>query len=159
MHYFFLATFCWMLCEGIFHYLMLVVVFISGQKAYLRQFFFLGWGLPVVIVAISFGLRFDDYGNYDYCFLTHHSGLIYAFVAPMIVILLANLMVLIIAMKIVISRVSANNEQLSVIKSGLRALGTLLPILGLTWGIGVFAVDSLSLPLAYLFTAFNSFQV
>jgi hypothetical protein len=44
MHYFFLATFCWMLCEGIFHYLMLVVVFISGQKAYLRQFFFLGWG-------------------------------------------------------------------------------------------------------------------
>ena len=34
-----------------------------------------------------------------------------------------------------------------------------LPILGLTWVVGVFAVDSLSVPLAYLFTIFNSLQV
>ena len=34
----------------------------------------------------------------------------------------------------------------------------LLPMLGLTWVVGVFAVDSLSVPL-YIFTIFNSLQV
>ena len=84
-----------MLCEGIFVYLMLVVVFDSG-KSYSRRFFALGWGkcseitcrvdvcvslcltaclhihrcnlfclgLPAVIVAVSFGVRFDEYGSY-----------------------------------------------------------------------------------------------
>jgi hypothetical protein len=33
-----------------------------------------------------------------------------------------------------------------------------MPLLGLTWAIGVFAVDSLSLPLAYTFTILNSLQ-
>jgi hypothetical protein len=30
--------------------------------------------------------------------------------------------------------------------------------MGLTWAVGVFAVDSLSLPLAYMFTILNSLQ-
>lgn len=38
-------------------------------------------------------------------------------------------------------------------------MGILLPVLGLTWSIGVFAVDTLSLPLAYAFTILNSLQV
>jgi hypothetical protein len=46
MHYFFLAVFCWMLCEGILIYLKLVVVFDSG-KSYSRRFFALGWGIAV----------------------------------------------------------------------------------------------------------------
>ena len=43
LHYFFLAGFCWMLCEGIMLYLMLVVVFSRLSK---KWWFFLiiGWG-------------------------------------------------------------------------------------------------------------------
>ena len=43
LHYFFLAAFCWMLCEGVMLYLMLVVVFSNFLK---RWWFFLilGWG-------------------------------------------------------------------------------------------------------------------
>jgi G protein-coupled receptor 133 len=40
----------------------------------------------------------------------------------------------------------------------LKATAVLLPILGLTWGIGVFAIDTLSLTLAYAFTILNSLQ-
>ena len=42
LHYFFLASFCWMLCEGVMLYLMLVVVFSTMAK---RWWFFLllGW--------------------------------------------------------------------------------------------------------------------
>ena len=44
-------------------------------------------------------------------------------------------------------------------RSGLRAAAVLMPILGLTWVVGVFAIDSLSVPLAYIFTILNSLQV
>jgi hypothetical protein len=157
MHYLFLAVFCWMLCEGILLYLMLIVVF-KSNKSYSKHFFCLGWGLPLVVVAISFGVRFDLYGDSDYCFLTQHSGLIYAFVGPMAAILLANFVIFVIVLKIAVSRTSDSEGQVAAAKSGLRAAAVLLPILGLTWIIGVFAIDSLSLTLAYIFTILNSLQ-
>ena len=48
LHYIFLAVFCWMLCEGIMLYLMLVVVFSKLSK---RWWFFLllGWGEVLVL--------------------------------------------------------------------------------------------------------------
>ena len=44
LQYFFLAAFCWMLCEGIMLYLKLVVVFSSLIKKW-WFFFMLGWGM------------------------------------------------------------------------------------------------------------------
>jgi latrophilin 3 len=43
LNYFFLAVFCWMLCESVMLYLLLVVVFSKLSK---RWWFFLllGWG-------------------------------------------------------------------------------------------------------------------
>jgi hypothetical protein len=43
LHYFFLAVFCWMLCEAYLLYLLLVVVFDSG-KTYANRYFAFGWG-------------------------------------------------------------------------------------------------------------------
>jgi hypothetical protein len=164
LHYLFLAVFCWMLCEGHLLYMLLVVVFDTGKRYYKGQFVF-GWGLPVVIVGVSFGLKREEYGAYDYCFLTHHDYLIYAFVGPMAVILLLNLVIFIKAMKVVMSNAASmtlnkklNKDRLLIARSGLKAMAIFLPVLGLTWGIGVFAVDTLSLPLAYAFTALNSLQ-
>jgi hypothetical protein len=158
MHYLFMAVFGWMLCEGILLYLMLIVVFDTG-KTYRYHFSALGWGLPLLIIGISFGIRHDDYGTYDYCFLTRDKGLIYAFVAPMAAILLANLVIFIIVLKTALSTIIRNKGKRIAVKSGLRVMAVILPVLGLTWAIGVFAIDTLSLPLAYLFTIFNSLQV
>ena len=47
LHYLFTAVFCWMLCEGIMLYLMLVVVFSELTKKW-WIFFLLGWGELVV---------------------------------------------------------------------------------------------------------------
>ena len=60
MHYFFLAAFSWMLCEAIMLYLLLVVVFsrlIHKWWIYL----ILGWGLPLIPVFVTFGIRYDQY--------------------------------------------------------------------------------------------------
>ena len=43
LHYFFLASFCWMLCEGVMLYLMLVVVFSKLSKKW-WFYLLLGWG-------------------------------------------------------------------------------------------------------------------
>lgn len=84
LHYLLLCVFCWMLAEGIMLYLLLVRVF--GNAAQKWNFLLaLGWGeftahliefvavrvilqssypgLPILIVAVSFGIRHDHYGN------------------------------------------------------------------------------------------------
>ena len=43
LHYLFTAAFCWMLCEGVMLYLMLVVVFSELAKKW-WIFLLLGWG-------------------------------------------------------------------------------------------------------------------
>jgi hypothetical protein len=85
-------------------------------------------------------------------------GLIYAFIGPMGAVILANLIVFIIALRLVISKTFADKGRTAAAKNGLRATAVLLPILGLTWAVGVFAIDSLSVTLAYIFAISNSLQ-
>ena len=61
LHYLLLVTFTWMLIEGVHIFIFLVVVFFS-PKVYI-VYYFLGWTIPVPIVALSLGLRFCDYGS------------------------------------------------------------------------------------------------
>ena len=83
LNYFFLAVFCWMLCESVMLYLLLVVVFSKLSK---RWWFFLllGWGKqtlhwcykthtlfklvgpPLLIFAITYGAFRDRYVRTDY---------------------------------------------------------------------------------------------
>ena len=48
LHYFFLAVFCWMLCEGIIILFMLLAVFYKGLFQEMYFFMFLGWGKYVL---------------------------------------------------------------------------------------------------------------
>jgi len=57
LQYLFLAAFCWMLCEGVMLYLMLVVVFSKLSKKW-WFFLLLGWGMYIrndqIIIAILY---------------------------------------------------------------------------------------------------------
>ncbi len=44
LHYFLLALFCWMLCEGVLHYILLVKVFGGGAEDKVKYFYLFGWG-------------------------------------------------------------------------------------------------------------------
>ncbi|XP_041379130.1 latrophilin-like protein LAT-2 [Gigantopelta aegis] len=54
LHYFFLAAFCWMLCEGIMLFLQLVIVFSSISKRCRRAVIwaFLGPALLIILINI-----------------------------------------------------------------------------------------------------------
>ena len=80
LQYLFTSAFCWMLCEGVMLYMMLVTVFGNKLNHYLF-FLALGWGkhrlyynynvsvyfLPtgpaIPIVAISVGIAHEQYGT------------------------------------------------------------------------------------------------
>ena len=52
LHYMFLSAFCWMLCEGVMLYLMLVVVFSKLSKQW-WAFLLIGYGEEVSSVLQS----------------------------------------------------------------------------------------------------------
>ncbi|KAL9980408.1 hypothetical protein ACROYT_G008996 [Oculina patagonica] len=55
LHYFLLALFCWMLCEGVLHYFLIVKVFGGEAADKVKYFYIFGWGFPIIVVSISLG--------------------------------------------------------------------------------------------------------
>ncbi|XP_065913574.1 adhesion G protein-coupled receptor L4-like isoform X2 [Dysidea avara] len=172
LHYFFLAVFCWMLCEGIIILVMFFALFYKGIFQRLFFFMIIGWGLPIPIVAVSAGLSHKNYGIKDSdgsltaCWISEEDGAIWAFTAPLAVILLINLFILIISLvKVYHSRKQKANmskahmSQHNAAKTLLVSVLALLPLLGGTWILGMlFLVDSDSVVVAWIFTIVNSMQ-
>lgn len=61
LHYLFLCTFSWQLVEGVHLYLFIVKVFYNEKLVWL--YYPLAWGLPAIVVAITLGVRFCNYGS------------------------------------------------------------------------------------------------
>lgn len=45
-------------------------------------FLALGWSIPTLVVAISFGVAYDGYGTERGCWLSISGGLVWAFIGP-----------------------------------------------------------------------------
>eukprot|EP00112_Aurelia_sp_Birch-Aquarium-sp1_P010321 Seg221.2 transcript_id=Seg221.2/GoldUCD/mRNA.D3Y31 product="Adhesion G-protein coupled receptor D1" protein_id=Seg221.2/GoldUCD/D3Y31 len=155
-----------MFAEGVHLYKKVVSVFSHGSK--LKFYYVIGWGLPVIIVALSAGIRPDGYGNQNACWISLDGGLIWAFVAPVIIVMIINMIVMIIVVKILMSSVSTvqvdsktkqqMNRSTQQIKAGAKAMVILMPILGLSWIFGLLAVNESTIIFQYLFCIFNSLQ-
>jgi len=161
LHYFFLVSFAWMALEGVMLYLMLVKVFhtkTSSSKTK-KIFFFLGWGLPVVIVVTSGVLFHQGYGTGAYCWLSLERRFIWSFVGPVLLVLLLNFAFLGMTFRVMAqSGPGTNKKRTSKIRRWCKACMLLTCILGLTWLFGVFYINHESLFMAYFFTIFNTLQ-
>uniref|UniRef100_A0A914VSK4 Uncharacterized protein n=1 Tax=Plectus sambesii TaxID=2011161 RepID=A0A914VSK4_9BILA len=62
LHYLFLAAFCWMLLEGYQLYLMLIQVF-ESEKSKVLVYLLWAYGFPAVVVAVSAGVAWQNYGT------------------------------------------------------------------------------------------------
>ncbi|XP_038046272.1 adhesion G protein-coupled receptor E3-like isoform X2 [Patiria miniata] len=156
-HYLYLAVFCWMLVEGIHLYRLIVTVY-GSEKQMAKVYYCIGWVLPMVIVAISAGVKWTDYGVPDQvCWLNPVNGLIWAFVGPACAIMLVNFVVLALVIKttVMASKV-CSQDSLTKVKTGLRSSLVLLPMLGITWTIGV--ITHIHTIFEYIFVIMNSFQ-
>nr|KAF6463703.1 adhesion G protein-coupled receptor D1 [Rousettus aegyptiacus] len=160
LHYFFLSTFAWMLVEGLHLYSMVIKVFGSEDSKHL-YYYGIGWGLPLLICAVSISSATDSYGTTNNCWLSLQSGAIWAFVAPALLVIVVNVGILV-AVTRVISQISADSYKVhgdpSAFKLTAKAVAVLLPILGTSWVFGMLAVNRQAVVFQYVFALLNSLQ-
>uniref|UniRef100_A0A8C4L0T3 Adhesion G protein-coupled receptor B3 n=1 Tax=Equus asinus asinus TaxID=83772 RepID=A0A8C4L0T3_EQUAS len=103
LHFFFLASFCWVLTEAWQSYMA-----VTGKirtRLIRKRFLCLGWGLPALVVATSVGFtRTRGYGTDHYCWLSLEGGLLYAFVGPAAAVVLVNMVIGILVFNKLVSR-------------------------------------------------------
>ena len=90
LHYFFLCAFMWMLLEGFQLYVMLIEVF-ESEKSRIKWYYLCGYGVPLLIAAVSSVVDPFSYGTAAYCWLRADNFFIFSFVGPVIVILLVSI--------------------------------------------------------------------
>lgn len=158
LHYIYLVVFCVMLAEGI--QLSITVLYVFATRSNAKALAITAWVLPALIVAISLGItKLDGYGNVRFCWLTIKHGVIWAFVGPALAIILANLIILMLVFR------SMNRTNLykskkipNKLKTSLRSLCVLVPLMGVSWILGIFYVNKDAYFMQYIFAVCNGLQ-
>lgn len=159
LHFFFLASFCWVLTEAWQSYMA-----VTGKirtRLIRKRFLCIGWGLPALVVAISMGFtKAKGYGTSNYCWLSLEGGLLYAFVGPAAAVVLVNMVIGILVFNKLVSRDGILDKKLK--HRGGASLWSscvVLPLLALTWMSAVLAMtDKRSILFQILFAVFDSLQ-
>ncbi|XP_045667922.1 adhesion G protein-coupled receptor E2-like isoform X2 [Ursus americanus] len=165
LHYLYLASFTWMLLEGLHLFLtarnLTVVNYSSVSRVMKKLMFPVGYGAPAIIVAISAASRPRLYGTTTRCWLHPDEGFLWSFLGPVCVIFSVNLAFVLMTLWILKSKLSSLNSDVSTLQNTrmltFKATAQLF-ILGCTWCLGVLQVGPAALVMAYLFTIVNSLQ-
>ncbi|XP_056006165.1 adhesion G-protein coupled receptor D1-like [Ostrea edulis] len=159
LHFLFMSAFAWMMVEGLALYLSCTRP-ISAYGDMRMIYLLIGWGIPAIIVLITLGSNFQDYGEdgeYNSCWLSIDDGLIWSFMAPMIVIVVMNILVLGLVLKAFLTlRTNSKKSEAARLFASFKVMVTLLPILGITWFLGILV--PLSDVFHYLFIIGTSMQ-
>ncbi|XP_052814005.1 adhesion G-protein coupled receptor G6-like [Mya arenaria] len=162
LHYFILVSFMWMLVEGILQYLRFVKVLGTYIPKFMIKTMIPAWGIPLIPVIIVLAIDYDMYyGGKGYCWLSGNP-LLYAFIIPIAVVILANLIVFTLVMCNLLRRntntMKSNQSELKMASLHFQAAVSIFVILGLSWVFGFLTVDDTRIVFHYLFAIFNAFQ-
>ncbi|XP_060594261.1 adhesion G protein-coupled receptor L4-like, partial [Ruditapes philippinarum] len=158
LHYIFLVVFGIMFVHGI--QLAIAVQYVFKTKFNLKTLLAIAWGLPAGIVAISMcASMLDGYGNKNLCWLTSDNGLIWSFVGPAIAIISFNAICLCLVIRAIYRTRAVKIQPVGKkIKTSIWALCVMLPLLGITWIVGMFYMGDKSDSVQYIFAVFNGLQ-
>ncbi|XP_053766429.1 adhesion G protein-coupled receptor E2 isoform X2 [Desmodus rotundus] len=165
LHYLYLASFTWMLLEGLHLFLTarnLTVVNYSSVSRFMKKFMFpVGYAVPAVIVAISAVSRPHLYGTAARCWLSTTNGFLWSFLGPVCAIISVNLAFFLMTLWILKSKLCSLNTDVSTLQNTrmltFKAMAQLF-ILGCTWCLGLLQRGPAAHAMAYLFTIINSLQ-
>ncbi|KAK7103049.1 hypothetical protein V1264_021179 [Littorina saxatilis] len=164
LHYLLLASLAWMLVEAAEMYRALVTVFAKYAQCYMLKRCLIGWGVPIVIVAITLGV---DTANYKsdgaFCFISRSNpGAYYgALVAPACLVLLVNTVIFIMVTRVILKprfQQQTQKESEGITPSQVRGAFTVMFLLGVTWVFGPLAINEAKVVFNYLFCILNSLQ-
>ncbi|XP_053392668.1 sushi, von Willebrand factor type A, EGF and pentraxin domain-containing protein 1-like isoform X2 [Mercenaria mercenaria] len=158
LQYIYLVVFFLMLAEGIEISVTVLYVFTTASR--LKWLLPAAWLIPAVIVGISLGAtQLQGYGNEQFCWLSVEGGLIWAFVAPALTIIVVNFVLLILILRAAFGASTlAQKSKTEKTKAGVKCLCVLLPLMGCTWVIGIFYVNKDMAWIQYVFAVCNSLQ-
>nr|KAG5703202.1 hypothetical protein BaRGS_027367 [Batillaria attramentaria] len=163
LHYFILASFMWMLMEGILQYLLFIKLIATQFDHYMLKTGAVAWGCPAIIVTIVMALNPDLYrGGDTYCWMSL-TPFYYAFLLPVGMVMLANIAIYI----MVVAAICGCRRMIgaSAVRSGtrstvvnFRASFACFVVLGLSWVFALFAVEDARVVFQYLFTITSTIQ-
>jgi latrophilin 3 len=159
LHYLFLVAFVWMGMEGLLLYYMLGKIF--GNKGYLnrRLIHLMVWLVPLAYVGILFGVLPGSYATSGYCWITTQNNFIWSFVGPVVAILFFNFIILIKAFRVMAEKHENDiDKPMSDAWYWMKGAFVLFCLLGVTWIVGLFYVNSGTVVFGYVFNIFNSLQ-
>ncbi|KAH3726521.1 hypothetical protein DPMN_052388 [Dreissena polymorpha] len=158
LHYIYCAVFCLMLAEGIG--ILREVSLVFSQNSPLRQLLVFAWGVPVIIVGSTLSItKTNGYGNDHYCWLSLARGLRWAFVGPALFVILFNVIVLILLFKKMFALKAMGEKPIKdKIKTTLWALCVLVPLMGISWSLGIFYINESASFMQYVFAVCNGLQ-
>ncbi|XP_072513872.1 adhesion G protein-coupled receptor E3-like isoform X2 [Salminus brasiliensis] len=157
LHFLFLSAFVWMFIEAVLLFISVknLTKIRSKQKEILgwKCLIVIGYIIPLVVVGVSVGLFPEGYGS-EQCWLKTDKNFIWSFLAPVCVILVANLflfIVIIIMLKYALASLKCEVSQFR--ETRILVFKTLLQfiILGCTWSLGLFTDRSNVLEIVFVF--------
>ncbi|EDO39196.1 predicted protein, partial [Nematostella vectensis] len=160
LYFFYMSVFTWMLVEGIHIYCLVIRVFNSGRGRK-KIYTVIGWGEFLSIFPSGMPAFRNSSTTSSRCWLSLESGAIWAFVAPALVVIAFNLVILFMVLRVtavMLKDESQTSSNVCLSRALVKAFVTLLPILGLTWLFGFLAFNNKTVMFEYLFAIFNSMQ-
>ncbi|RWS07702.1 calcitonin gene-related peptide type 1 receptor-like protein [Dinothrombium tinctorium] len=141
-----------MFCEGLYLHTLLVIAFVSEEKI-LKWFYIIGWGLPLIFIALYASFRGASPSDTELCWIEDSKYLWWIYV-PVCVSFMLNLFFLINIVRLLVTKLRAVNSpdthQTSTEKKrvkaktllwlwkAVRATLILIPLLGLHYLITPF---------------------
>ncbi|XP_072016183.1 adhesion G-protein coupled receptor G4-like isoform X2 [Amphiura filiformis] len=138
LHYFTLASLCWMAVEGFNMYLLFVRVVNSYVRSLLLKASLIGWGLPALIVITTGAAARTTYARTDFCFLETYP-LLGGVLVPIGLIMIFNIVLFVLIMRSLTRRRPASTAQKKRKEARFRRIRNAIMItllLGLTWAFG-----------------------
>ncbi|XP_077910529.1 adhesion G protein-coupled receptor E2-like isoform X4 [Halichoerus grypus] len=121
LHYLYLASFTWMLLEGLNLFLtarnLTVVNYSSVSRVMKKLMFPVGYGVPAIIVAISAASRPLLYGTPTRCWLNPGKRFIWSFLGPVCTIFSVNLAFVLMTLWILKSKLSSLSSDVSTLQN------------------------------------------
>uniref|UniRef100_A0A8C4Q8U7 Uncharacterized protein n=1 Tax=Eptatretus burgeri TaxID=7764 RepID=A0A8C4Q8U7_EPTBU len=163
LHYFFLASITWMGLEAAHLYIVIIRVFNTYVHHYILKFSIIGWGIPAVIVGIVLAVDVNQYNFVadDFCFLKTGKAFYVSILAYFCAMYLFNLCMFCIVLHQICRQKRLHQDLSGGIMRDLKSIFSLTFLLGITWGLVFFSINTgnnYPVVVDALFAIFNSFQ-
>ncbi|XP_062591908.1 uncharacterized protein LOC134253398 [Saccostrea cucullata] len=167
LHFFLLLTFFLMLGVGLYHCMNVTVLFYAmaitnrfNSRSRLKLILGTTTCISLVIVFLTLGSCWEtQYHAEKFCWLSVSSGAIYAFIVPLILIFLMNICIIASLLRVMFLTTKMKKAEFKEkVRNALKSVCTLVPVLGIAWIFGIFAINEDLVAFQYIFTIANSIQ-